>query len=485
MTFIPKPDRSNVVEARDSFKPIRPAFRERQYGSEFNKWEMELLREFSRAKISETPVISGCVVFDGRLGSGRFLLVPAAHLTQDYVICECPIGLEIPANLSYVTIRGRRSAFRDYWQIIVDELSNEELKVSPRPEISFDNFQDQLFLQWGGIDSPLRELLAFEFVSSPPLLDFGQVGGLNVTMYDGTATGETKRLLKYLRSMIPLDIASGKSGFLTLPELETNQTLSPFSWRFRCFDADKPLSRRLKVFLNKRRSKHFSEISIGLGSRRSQPSSLYETPLTDVDQPVLLPDNAEMLRMNVDPPLEVTKYLITMQMMFPTIGKTKMDLTTSVECASQRIVDLVEKYDLPPLVQRHALFDPNYYGKPQSILRLALASARSSGKHTVDNGWITQVFDNYFLKNVEILMEEWPDFMTSKGVELASIKEEFDRQVLKFITDRETKDSGVGFTVLNERFPDEVKLWSALRHLCNIGKAREVTHDIFRSVPFE
>jgi len=484
MTFIQKPKHSKVARSTDGFKPIRPAFRERQYGSEFNQWELAILREFSSAKRLTNPTISGSVVFDSGLGKNHFLLIPAAHLPQDYVICECPPSIPVPANASYVTIIGKKSVFHDHWEIMVDDISYEKTKMQIKPEIDFKEFQDQLFLQWGGIDSPLRELLAFEFVSSPPLLDLGQVGGLNLTLYDCTATGKSKKLLKYFRAIIPLDITMGKSGSLALPELGTDQTLSPFSWRFRSFDADKPLNQHLTMFLDKRRSKRFSEISVGLGSKSKQPKTIYDPPLTKVDQPTLLPDNAEMLPMHFDPPLEVTKYVITMQMQFPTIGKTQTDLDKTLDFASQKIVNLAEKYDLPQAIRRYGLFDPSYYGKPQSILRLALASARSQGKATTDNEWITKVFDEFYLKNMETTLEAWEDIMTSKGVELVSIKNEFDRQVLKFITAKESKETGIGFPVLNERFPDPIKLGSSLDSLCNLGKIREVKLRVYRSVPF-
>jgi len=188
MTFIPKPKTPKVVRTTDIFKPIRPAFRERQFGSEFNQWELSILKEFSSAKRVKNPKISGSVVFDNRLGRSHFLLIPAAHLPQDYVICECPPSIPVPANSSYVTITGKKSVFYDHWEIMVDDISYEKPKMPIRPEIDFNEFQNHLFLQWGGIDSPLRELLAFEFVSSPPLSDLGQVGGLNLTLYDCTAS---------------------------------------------------------------------------------------------------------------------------------------------------------------------------------------------------------------------------------------------------------------------------------------------------------
>ena len=493
MTFIPRPKPSKSKNVKvNSFEPVRPAFRERQYGSEFNQWELKLLKEFSYLKTAKNPTISGSVVNDHSLGRSRFLLIPAAHLPQDYVICECPPGVLMPANSSWVTISGKKTAFHDYWEIMVEKIEFKKMDLPIKPEIDFAEFQDLLFLQWGGIFSPLRELLAFEFVSSPPLVDLGQVGGLSVTVYDGTGIKEDgkprkegKKLLNYFRNMLPRDIALGREGSLAIPELATNQALSPFSWRFRCFDADKPLNQNLTNFLDCRQSKRFSEISVGLGSRRSQPQSLYDTPLTIVDQPTLLPSSAEMLKMSFDPPLEVTKYIITMQMLFPAIGKTRNDFDKTLDLASQKVVKVAEKYDVPDAVRRHGLFDPNYYGKPQSILRLALASARAQEKQTADKEWIMKVFDEVYLKNIEFIMDSWGDIMTSKGVEMVSLNE-YERQILKFITEKESRDFGVGFSLLSQRYDDETKLIQALNHLKEdrVGKIYEAKRDVYRTIPF-
>jgi hypothetical protein len=171
-------------------------------------------------------------------------------------------------------------------------------------------------------------------------------------------------------------------------------------------------------------------------------------------------------------------------MMFPTVGKTQTDLDKTLDFAGQRIVNLAEKYELPGAVRRYGLFDPSYYGKPQSILRLALAAARSQGKDTTDNEWITRIFDEYYLKNIENIMEAWEDIMTCKGVELVSIKREFDKQVLKFISAKESKETGVSFSILNDRFPDPNRLQVSLDTLSNLGKIREAKLGFYRSVPF-
>lgn len=492
MTYIEKRKSPSTLKPPSSFEPIKLSFRDRKYGSEFNQWELKLLREFAYAKASSNPTVSGSVVYDRTLGSRRFLLIPAAHLSQDYVICECPEGISMPANLSYLRVQGKKAVFYDYWEIMVDKIDYEKINLPIKPDIDFNEFKDLLFLHWGGLFSPLKEILAFEFVSSPPLLDLGQAGGLSVTLYDGSgrdddgaSRNESRKLLNYFRSILPPDIALGKSGNLSLPELATDQPLSPFSWHFSCFNADKPLNQHLIQFLDHKRSKRFSEISVGLGSKRNGPMSIYDPPLTKVDQPILLPDSAEMLKMSFDPPLEVTKYIITMQMMFPSVGKNQVDFSDILQKASQRIVDFAEKYDMPQAVKRHGLFDPNYYGKPQSILRLGLATARSHEKQLVDTEWIMQAFDMYYMKNMESVIEAWPEVMTSKGVELVSLRE-FDRQVLKYITEKETRELGVGFSILSERFPNEIELRVSLQRLLDYktGKIYEVKHDVFRSVPF-
>lgn len=483
MTFIEK---KKVIKA-PSFIPIKPSFRNRKFGSEFNKWELDLLREFSNSKKLVSPVISGIVVFDRTLGRNRFVLIPAAHLSQDYVICECPDDIPIPSNLSEVTITGKRKAFFDYWEIYVEKISPHSNNNPVKPEISFQEFQDKLFLQWGGLDPLMKDLLAFEFVSSPPIMEFHQAGGLNLTLYDGTNSGESKKLLHYFRRILPNDIALGKSGKLAIPELATNQPLSPFSWSFKSFDADRPLSQKVMTFLDKRKSKRLSEISVGLGSKRSQPSSIYEPPLTMVDQPTLLPDNVEMLRMNFDPPLEVTKYVISMQMLFPAIGKKQTDIDLVLEEASNSVVNLAERYDLPQTVRRHGLFDPSYYGKPQSIIRLGLASARSKVKKTTDTSELMSLFNSLYLKNMESILQTWDEVFSKKGVEMVSLKE-FDRQLFKFISEKEG-EFGVSFAILSDRFAtnkyNEIELRKHLDKLKDLGKIREPIYNVFKSIPFE
>lgn len=478
MTFIPSPQK---------FKPIKARFAEREFGSEFNQWEMQLLLDFSQAKRAVQTVISGTVVADRKLGRGQFILIPGPYLTQDYVLCVCPSGIPVPANSSYVRVYGRRRSFGNRYEILIESILPAKMKMPLEPEIDFKEFQDLLLIQWAGIDSPLRDLLAFEIVSSPPLAALNQVGGLNVSLYNGTASRLSKKLLQSLGNMIPTSLQRGKSSLLDMPEMEVRLNLQPYSWSFKSADADKPLNESVKKLLEYRKSDRFSEISIGLGSDKSAPASLYDPTVVMVDQPTLLLSSAEMRKINVDPPLEVTKYLITAQMLCPAVGRTEEDFMKVLNDASSKIVEVAKSYDLTSEVRRHGIFDPNAYGKPQSILRLALASARASSQIGIDNDSAMKAFNDYYLKNFKIIYEEWPNLFTSKGIEMASLKSELDRQILRLITDNETKEAGVGFYLIEEHFlnQDKFKLWESIARLLDMGKIREVKIDVFRSVPLD
>jgi hypothetical protein len=478
MTFIPSPQK---------FRPIKARFEDREFGSEFNRWELQLLLDFSEAKKGVQTVISGTVVADWKLGRGQFILIPGPYLTQDYVLCVCPSGISVPANSSYVRVYGRRRIFGNRYEILVESIIPAKMKMPYEPEIDFKEFQDVLLIQWAGIASPLRELLAFEIVSSPPLRALSQIGGLNISLYDGTASRLSKKLLQSIGNIIPRTLERGKSCSITLPEMQVHLNLPPYAWSFKSADADKPLEESMRNLLESRKSERFSEISIGLGSDRNAPVSLYDPTVALVDQPTLLLSNAEMRKINVDPPLEVTKYLITTQMFCPTVGRTEEDFMRVLNEASSKIVEVAKSYDLASEVRRHGIFDPNSYGKPQSILRLALASARTSSQIEIDHNSTIKAFDDYYLENFKIVYEEWPNLFTSKGIEMVSLKSELERQILRFITDNETSEAGVGFHLIEEHFinQDKFKLYESVGHLLDKGKIREVKTNVFRSVPLD
>jgi hypothetical protein len=455
------------------------------FGSEFNAWEWDLLKNFNQAKKAGYVTISGAVVANQRLGRGQFLLIPAPHLPQDQILCVC-LDLPIPPNGQYITVRGKNTWVRDHHEVVVYDIKPAEMKIPIKPEIKFEDFQDSLLLQWSGLESPLRELLAFQFVSCPPLFALGQAGGLVISTYDGTQAKRGKMLLRYFKNLMPPEILMGKPCSVEVPWMGVKMRALPFSWQYKTIDADKPLSSALLGFLSDRKSA-FSEVSVSLGTDKKGPASIYDAPLNITDQPTLLRSTLEKRPINVDPPLEIVKYITTQQMFYPVVGGEQEDFMQILNQTSAKIIKVAESYDVPLLVRRHGLFDPNYYGKPASVLRVALASARASCKPKVDGSWVVKAFDEYCLENMKWILDSWRDYVTSKGVETVSLGNELDRQMLRFITDTEIKEAGAGFDIIEEHFfnRNELELRQSIRRLLDLGKIREERQDVFRSVGLE
>jgi hypothetical protein len=479
LTFIPEPSK---------FTPIKAQCWDRQFGIEFNRWEWGLINDFNRAKKEKYVTISGSVVNNHRLGKGQFLLIPAPHLPQDQILCACPDEL-IPANNEYVTVKGKKVWVNDsHYLLLLDEIEQSKLKIPVRSEINFQEFEDLLFLPWRGLDKPVANILSYQFISCPPLFALNQVGGLVVGSYDGTREGNKrktrkgKKLLNYFKGLLPNEIVMGKPCSVRVPWMSLRLKTLPYSWQYKTINADKELSPQFLRFMSDRKSA-FSELSIGVESEKKGPSSFYDAPLSITDQPTILPDSLEQLSVNSDPSPDIIKYIMTQQLFCPTIGNTKDDFYHLLGNAAKKLLDLADSYDIPQAVRSHAVFDPNYYGKPQAILRIASSAARAFNESKVDENWVSKVFEGDCLKNYESILD-WQEYVTVKGVETISIVNEFDRKVIKLITEKETKEIGVGMHQIMDNFlmENESSIRESLGRLRDSGKIYENPRDVFRTL---
>jgi hypothetical protein len=386
--------------------------------------------------------------------------------------------------MSHVSISGRRQDFRDRFEILVDDIQYIQPEFSIKPEIEFRDFQDMLLLEWSGIESPQRELLALEIVSSPPI--FEQAGGLDVSLYDGAGKGLSKKVLSNLRRFVAPDIVMGRSSKVTVPWMERSVGIDPFSWSFKVVDADAKLPETVRHFLLNRKLEKGSEVSVALGSKKTAPDSLYDPPYAFVDQPTLLPFGVEKRRANVDPPPEITRYIVATHMTSVTAGKTQQELVSSMDLTREKLLDFAKKVDVPHLVARYGLFDLDFYGKPLSIARIALASARAEGKSMISTDDVVKTFDGIIAKNFECIFDSWPQLFTTKGVEIASLTT-LEQEIMKFIEKNETKESGVSLYAIQDNFfnTDLMKLRDEIFKLKNLGKIYEERSGRFRIVPLE
>ena len=445
---------------------------------------MRLLAEFSSAKRQRYPTIIGTAVTSPKLGSHRFVLIPAPWLKQDYITCIMPSNISLPANMSQVSVMGKRQDFQGRFEILVDDIQCVQPEFSIKPEIGFRDFQDLLLFEWNGIESPQRELLALEIVSSPPI--FEQAGGLNLSLYDGTGEGTSKRILSDLRRLIPSDIVLGRPSKITVPWMERSVEIDPFSWSFKVVDADDRLSEAVRYFLLNRKLDRGYEASVALGSEKTAPDSLLDPPCAFVDQPTLLPFSAEKRRVNVDPPPEITRYIIATHMTPVSAGKTQQELINSMDLIRERLLHLARQADVPHLVARYGIFDLDFYGKPLSIARIALASARAEGKTMISANDVGKTFDEIIAKNLECIFDAWTQLFTPKGVEIATLTT-LEQEIVKFMEKNETKETGVSLDAIQDNFfnTDQMKLRDAIFKLKDLGKIYEERLGRFRTVPLE
>jgi hypothetical protein len=473
LTFIQKPN---------EFKPIKTRLWERQFGSEFNHWEWNIISEFNQAKKEKYVKVSGAVINNTRLGKGQFLLVPAPHLPQDHLLCICQ-DQEIPANNAYVTIQGRNVWRRNHYEVFVDSIQQADLNIPVKPEIEFQEFENLLFEPWRGIDQHVADVFSFQFVSCPPLFAINQAGGLVISSYDGTRARLGKKLLAYFKNLLPKEILLGKPSCISVPYMNIRLRTLPFSWQYKTIFAEKTFPPLFLKFMTERKSA-FSELSIGVEPGKEAPLTIYDKPLTISDQSTFLTRSVENRKLNNDPPLEIIKYIATQQMFAPKAGNTKEDFAKLMATASEQLIKTAESYDIPDAAKSHGLFDPNYYGKPQSILRIALSAARALNQKEISDKWISESFERYCLKNYMTILEDLPDIVTRKGVEMVTLEREIDRQIFKFISDHESKEYGVGIYQIDDVFVKytDFEIRESLTRLREMGRLYENPRDVFRTV---
>lgn len=156
-----------------------------------------------------------------------------------------------------------------------------------------------------------------------------------------------------------------------------------------------------------------NEISISMGSRKSTPISLEEPPCTLSDFPTILNEETDIRRYRSDPSLEAFKFIRIQHLRTPIVDNSQ-EVTSRV---FDNLIKLQKSYDLPPeMIGRFKILDASYYGKPQSVLRLALANARSknSAKVTINNlNFALEKFNKNFDNN----FETWRDLFTEAGID--------------------------------------------------------------------
>ena len=424
-----------IIEPPEPFRPLRLRFWKRTYGSEFPSFEFSRIKEFYDTVKMKRPSVSGYVK---RIDYQHFLLLPTLY-TPFPLLCTCAEGIALPPENAYVNVEGQMHwtqlkmiAEREYGgkkEIIVEkwDMDSPEWLAQTRPNMNFKEFKEEIFTRVLNVEPLVQDFIASQIVSCPQFENF--IGGLNVCMYDATQKALASTVLKEIRRIVPRDI--GKTHVIKTPFGQV-----PLTYRYCLIpiNADKPISQNVAKTMTKRTAPfRYDEVSLYLGSKRNMPKTLEEAPCRLSDFPTTLNEEADITKKRVDPSFEAFKYMQIQHLTAPIIVNT----TELISKIHDTIINLPNRYDISPQsLARFKILDASYYGKPQSVLRLALANARAENKKKMldDNlNCALKMFEENFDYNYEVWHDLFPKAVRSIGTRLLLKLSPDERKIIRTI----------------------------------------------------
>jgi hypothetical protein len=448
----------DFVEPSKPFKPFTLRFWEREYGSEIPSFEFSRIREFYDAKKMKRPNVSGYVK---KLDYQRFLLLPTLY-TPMYLLCTCADGVNIPPENSYVTVEGQTRWSRlkltsdgkygvdSDKEIVVERwvFDSPEWLTKIKPNMDFKDFKEEIFTRFRNIEPLVQNFIASQVVGCPKYDVF--FGGLNICLYDSTQKALASAVAKEIKRIVPRDIGKAhliKTQFGTVP-LRSNYNLI-------AIDADTTLSSNVMDAMTKRTANiGYDELSLYFGSKRNLPQTLEEPPFQLSDFPTTLNEDVEFTKKRADPSLEAFKYMQIQHFIAPII----LDTLELINKIHDQIVKLPDRYDVSPqLLARFKVLDVSYYGKPQSVIRLALANTRTENQEKMNENNLTyalELFEDNFDYNYELWRDMFPKETLSIGTRFLLKLSPDERKIIRIIDSlQDTKKKCVSIDEISMALP--------------------------------
>ena len=448
----------DFIEPAKPFKPFSLSFWERQYGSEIPSFEFNRIKEFYNVKKMKRANISGYVK---KLGAQQFLLLPTLHNPTN-LLCICSEGVKVPPENSYVNVEGqiRWSQLKitsdgtygndSDKEMVVEQwvADNPDWQNKIKPNMNFKDFKEEIFTSFSNIEPLVQNFIASQIVGCPKYEGF--FGGLNLCMYDSTQNALATTLAKEIRRIVPKDI--GKPH--TIKTSFGNVTLR-CNYNLVTIDAETKLSSKVKVAMEKRTANiGYDELSLYFGSKNNLPKTLEESPFQLSDFPTTLNEEVEHLKKRADPSLDAFKYMQIQHFIAPIIT----DTSDMIDKIQETLVKLPERYDVSPqLLARFNVLDASYYGKPQSVIRLALTNARTENHEKINENnfkYALQIFEENFDYNFELWRDIFPKEALGAGTEILLKLSPDERKILRVIGDlQDTKEKCANINEISEAIP--------------------------------
>ncbi len=448
----------DFIEPAKPFKPFSLSFWERQYGSEIPSFEFNRIKEFYNIKKMKRANISGYVK---KLSSKRFLLLPTLH-NPTYLLCSCAEGVNVPPENSYINVEGQTrwaqlkltpdgSCGNDSdKEILVEQwgIDTPDWKNKIKPNMDFKEFKEEVFTGFSNIEPLVQNFIASQIVGCPKYDGF--FGGLNLCLYDSTQKAVATTLAKEIRRIVPRDIGKPhtiKTPFGNVP-LRCNYNLVTI-------DAETKLPSKVKSAMEKRTANiGYDELSLYFGSKKNLPKTLEEPPFQLSDFPTTLNEEVEHHKKRADPNLDAFKYMQIQHFIAPIITDTS-DMIGKIQ---ETLVKLPERYDVSPqLLARFKVLDASYYGKPQSVIRLALTNARTENLEKINDNNIKdalQMFEENFDYNFELWRDIFSEESLGAGTDILLKLSPDERKILRIIDKLQgTKEKCVSINEISAGIP--------------------------------
>jgi len=483
----------DFTEPIKPFKPFTLRFWEREYGSEIPSFEFSRIREFYDAKKMKRPNVSGYVK---KLDSKHFLLLPTRYNPM-YILCNCAEGVNLPPENSYVNVEGQTRWSRlkvdsdglygvdSEKEILVERwgFDSPEWLTKIKPNMNFKDFKEEIFTRFRNIEPLVQNFIASQIVGCPKYDDF--FGGLNICLYDSTQKALASAVAKEIRRIVPRDIGKPyliKTPFATVPLRSQHNIIT--------VDADTSISAKIKSVMVKRTANiGYDELSLYFGSKKNRPQSLEEPPFQLSDFPTTLNEDVEVIKKRVDPSLEAFKYMQIQHVINPII----LDTPEVINKIHDTIVKLPDRYDVSPQsLARFKVLDASYYGKPQSVIRLALTNTRTENQEKMQEtnlNYALKIFEDNFDYNFEIWRDIFPNEIVSLGTKLLLKLSPDERKIIRAIDSfQDTKEKCVSINEISAAIPrlkrevlEELLVQLAIKR----GLIIERHHQCYELIPFK
>lgn len=351
---------------------------DRESGAELASWELRLHREFRERIGSRTYRFRGFVHHTRELS--LIMLTPSPWLLGG-VFVHLHEGQEMPPEGAFVEVTGPTIAaptLLQRSQTLVRAIAAESLSVlSPEtppgvsPPLTLKDLSEMLF-EHVGIAEASKGAFARLFVSSPPYKE--AVGGLTMGILALAAESEVKRLLNFVRRVLPPTFRTRYKSYRSIDGIDV--TL-PKLWRLETGHTSEP--RMESICVKRVDPLGYREISLG-ALTDSKTAVFPDVPLAIASGDFWVEEKDASQLM-----LPVLKAAITYQLLTPIVSERSIDSAT--KHIVSRLESLRDSYDLgDSALARGGLLDADSMGRPLSTLRLAQSTARAEWNDTVNSG---------------------------------------------------------------------------------------------------